>query len=103
MSKKRGLGKGIGALIPDFDEGTTDARTGMVEVNIDDIITILVDSKFLTLFLSSRSTKTLVYVATEELKPASTANRYVCIDIKIAQTPYNSIPKWLVIDLVISN
>jgi ParB family chromosome partitioning protein len=39
MSKKRGLGKGIGALIPDFDEETTDARPRMVEVNIDDIRT----------------------------------------------------------------
>ena len=39
MSKKRGLGKGIGALIPDFDEETTDARPRMVEVNIDDITT----------------------------------------------------------------
>jgi ParB family chromosome partitioning protein len=39
MSKKRGLGKGISALIPDLDEGIIDAKEGILQVSIDEIKT----------------------------------------------------------------
>lgn len=39
MSKKRGLGKGIGALIPDFDEELMKKTDGILQVNIDEIKT----------------------------------------------------------------
>ena len=39
MIKKRGLGKGINALIPDINEETIDARAGILQAGIDEIKT----------------------------------------------------------------
>jgi len=37
MTKKRGLGRGIGALIPNLDEGALAIREGLLQVNVEEI------------------------------------------------------------------